>query len=252
VASDRLRAAFDELRDATLAALGRPATPGDDEPPPPKPAGGVDLSQWKLTIPETKDGKVVEIRPPALATYSSRYFENLGNGLGYRFRCWHGGDTTQNSKNPRSELRERYNNDPEGYWTAGKGRHTMEFTGQVNRLTKVKPHLVIGQVHDDEDDVCVWRVEADKLWLTKGDDPHGFLVDGNFQLGKPYTCRYEIRDGVYAFLYNGTRLDYTLKSTAKSYFKVGDYLQSNPKTAPSESTDEYAEVILRSVTVTHG
>ena len=128
----------------------------------------------------------------------------------------------------------------------------MEFTGQVNRLTKVKPHLVIGQVHDDADDVVVWRVEGAKLWLTRGDDPHGFLVDSAFQLGKPYTCRYEIVDGNYNFYYNGHHIsDYTLRSTAKSYFKVGNYQQSNPKTAPAQTTDEYAEVIVRSVTVTH-
>ena len=236
--------AFDQLRDELLAALAGTA-------PDPKPApDGVDLARWKLTIPETKDGKVVEIRPPALATYSSKYFEKLPDGS-LRFRVWHGGGTTANSSNPRSELRERYNDDPEGYWVAGKGRHSMEFTGQVNRLTKVKPHLVIGQVHDDADDVVVWRVEADKLWLTKGDDPHGYLVDPAFQLGKPYTCRYDIVDGTYSFTYNGQRVPYTLRSTAKSYFKVGAYAQTNPKTAPTESTDEYAEVILRSVTVTH-
>lgn len=232
-------------------AVDVPSGPGA-EPPPPVPDGGssVDLGGWKLTIPETSGGKVVEIRPPALATYSSRYFERLPDGS-LRFRVWHGGATTSGSSNPRSELRERYNDDPEGYWPAGRGRHGMEWSGQVNRLTKVKPHLVIGQVHDDKDDVVVWRVEGDRLWLTNGDDPHGFLVDAAFTLGKPYTCRYEIVDGDYSFFYNGARLDYPLRSTARSYFKLGAYLQSNPKSAPGESTDEYAEVVLHSVIVAH-
>jgi hypothetical protein len=165
---------------------------------------------------------------------------------------WHGGDTTSGSSNPRSELRERVADDPEGYWPT-RGRHAMEWSGQVNRLTRVKPHVVIGQVHDDQDDVCVWRVEGSQLWLTRGDEPHGFLVDGAFQLGKPYTCRYDIADGVYSFTYNGRLLPYTLKSSAKSYFKVGNYLQSNPsaKSAPTESTDEYSEVIVSGVKVEH-
>ena len=239
-AASIVRAAADEV-----AALASPPLP-----PPPPASGGVDLSRWKLTIPETKDGKVVEIRPPALATYSSKYFDRLPDGS-LRFRCWHGGGTTSGSSNPRSELRERVGDDPEGYWAAGKGRHVMEFSGQVNRLTKVKPHVVLGQVHDEDDDVCVWRVEADKLWLTRGDDPHGYLVDSAFQLGKPYTCRYEINAGNYAFFYNGQKVPYTLRATAKSYFRAGNYLQSNPKTAPSESTTEYSEVILTAVRVEH-
>lgn len=237
------------MRDAvadTVAALGH-----STESPAPVPSPtGIDLSRWKLTLPVVVDGKVQEIRPPALGIYSDKYFTKLPDGS-YRFRVWHGGGTTSGSSNPRSELRERVGDDPEGYWQAGKGRHVMEFSGQVSRLTKVKPHVVVGQVHSDADDVCVWRVEGDKLWLTKGDDPHGYLVDGAFQIGKPYTCRYEIIDGAYAFFYNGVRLPYTLKSSAKSYFKVGNYLQSHPKTAPTESTDEYAEVVLTSVKVEH-
>lgn len=246
---DAVAAALRAAVEDTVAALGHtdPATP---PPPAPPPASGIDLTRWKLTLPVVVGGKVQEIRPPALSVYQDKYFTRLPGG-GYRFRCWHGGGTTSGSSNPRSELREKVGDDPEGYWQPGKGRHVMEFSGQVNRLTKVKPHVVIGQVHDKGDDVCVWRVEADKLWLTKGNEPHGFLVDGAFQLGKPYTCRYEIVDGAYSFTYNGQKVNYALKSTAPSYFKVGNYLQSNPEKAPGESTDEYAEVLLSSVRVEH-
>ena len=237
------------LRSEPSDPVDLPPTTPTPTPAPPPSAGGVDLSRWKLTLPVVVAGKVQEILPPALSIYQDKYFARVDGG--WRFRVWHGGGTTSGSSNPRSELRERVGDDPEGYWQARKGRHVMEWSGQVNRLTKVKPHVVIAQVHSDVDDVCVWRVEADKLWLTDGDDPHGFLVDAAFQLGKHYTCRYEIVNGDYQFFYNGVRLDYPLRSTAKSYFKCGLYLQSNPKTAPSESIDEYAEVLLASVRVEH-
>ena len=168
------------------------------------------------------------------------------------FRAYHGGGTTTNSSNPRSELRERYNNDPEGYWDASKGTHEMEVVGQVNRLTKVKPHVVIAQIHDSADDTVVWRVEGNKLWLTDGDNTHGFLVDGDFSLGKKYTLKYRVSNGgTYEFWYNGQKVNYTKKFPAASYFKAGNYLQSNPKSAPSESTSEYAEVVIYKVTVKH-
>jgi len=226
-------------------------------PPPPPPSTSVkypaDISgpDWKVTIPVVSGGKVVEIKPPDYLTYSDKYFFLNPEKTGIVFRVWHGGGTTSGSSNPRSELRERFGDDPEGYWNAGSGTHTMEVVGQVNRLTKVKPHVVIGQVHDDADDVSVWRVEGNQLWLTKGDTTHGFLVDGNFQLGKRYTIKYVITNGKYEYYYNGSKVNFTLSNSNKSYFKAGNYLQSNPESAPSESTSEYSEVVIYSVKVTH-
>jgi hypothetical protein len=206
---------------------------------------------WKVTLPITKDGKVVEIKPPAIATYSDQYMKLNAAKNGVVFTVFHGGGTTSNSSNPRSELRERYDNDPEGYWSAGSGTHTMEVVTQVNRLTKVKPHVVIAQVHDGGDDVVVWRVEGTKLWLTDGNTTRAFLVDDNFKLGTKVRLKYEIKSGQFSFYYNGTKLSHTDRHTGQAYFKVGNYLQSNPSSAPGESTSEYSEVELTSVKVSH-
>jgi hypothetical protein len=57
---------------------------------------------------------------------------------------------------------------------------------------------------------------------------------------------------VVSFLYNGKVVPYTVSSTSTSnYFKAGAYLQSNPTSAPGESTEEYAEVVIYSAVVTH-
>lgn len=222
--------------------------------PNPAPTYPADISgpNWKVTLPLVSSGKVVEIKPPDFLTYSNDKFFKLNSAKdGIIFTVFHGGGTTSGSSNPRSELRERYNNDPEGYWNAGTGTHTMEVVGQVNRLTKVKPHVVIAQVHDDQDDVSVWRVEGNQLWLTKGDTSHGHLVDSNFQLSKKYTLKYVITNGKYEYYYNDTKVDFTLSNSNKSYFKAGNYLQSNPSSAPGESTSEYSEVVIYSVKVEH-
>lgn len=205
---------------------------------------------WKLTLPING---AQEIEQPALATYTSKYCELTADGSGVVFRAWHGGDTTSGSKNPRSELREMSDDGKdEASWSSTKGNHTMTVSGQVNRLTKVKPQTVIAQIHDDSDDISVWRVEADKLWLTKGDTTHGYLVDPNFTLGKPYTLRYAVSGGVISYTYNGAVVPFTLKVKGSGwYFKTGVYLQSNPSTAPTESTSEYTEAVVRSVVVTH-
>lgn len=233
----------------TVAALGpKPAAPAPAAP-------GVDLARWKLTIPELgADGKIREIKPPALATYSSRYFERLPDGA-LRFRCWHGGATTKRSSNPRSELRERVGDDPEGYWPLRSGRHVLEVVGQINRNTKVKPHVVASQIHaksEKYDDVTVWRIEGPKLWITRGNTTHGHLVDDALPYGKPYTLRTEVADGKIRFAYNGRTVPFELDAPDDdAYFKAGLYLNSNPETAPGESTEEYAEVVVYNAKVSH-
>jgi Alginate lyase len=233
---------------------GEPAQPGS----PPSGSGTAKYPAdicgplWKVTIPTSTNGKVDEVKPPAFATYSSKFFELTPAKDGIVFRVWHGGDTTQSSKNPRSELRERWDNDPEGYWNAASGRHTLTIEGQVNRLTKVKPHVVLGQYHNEADDVWVWRLEGDKLYITNYNETHAFLVDGNYRLGTRYKLEAVMQDGVTTFRYNGQPVAYTAKATKSTgYFKAGNYLQSNPSTAPSESTSEYAEVVLYAVAVSH-
>ena len=215
-----------------------------------QPTGGLDLTNWYLTLPTGKPGSPDTVKQPKLATYSSKFFEAVPEGR--VCRVWHGGVTTSGSANPRSELRECNPDGSLAKWSTTKGRHQMVVEGQVNRLTKVKPHVVLLQIHGAEDDVTVFRLEGSKLWITKGDEPHGHLLDDQFTLGKPYRIGFDVRDGVISYSYNGAQVPFTLKvKDSGSYFKTGAYLQSNPKTAPDESTSEYAEVLLRSVRVTH-
>lgn len=229
---------------------------GGDQPGPPVlyPADVLNLRPWKLTLPVAKDGQVVEVRQPELAAYiNDRYFGLTDDKTGVRFCVWHGGATTSGSANPRSELREMTaDGSDEASWSFKSGHHTMEIVGQVNRLTKVRPYVVLGQIHTASDDLTVLRLEASKLYITKGDDPHAYLVDDHFQLGTPYKFKFDVSGGKCSYWYNGDKLPYTLSSSSsKNYWKAGAYLQSNPTSAPTESTDEYTEVVITRLTVTH-
>jgi hypothetical protein len=208
-----------------------------------------------LTVPvkDPVDGWAMEIEQPTLATYDSKYFLLTDDHTGAVFRVWHGGATTSGSKNPRSELREQtLDGKAHAAWASKVGRHRMVVKIRVNRLTKVRPHVVIGQIHDAADDVSVFRVEGSNLWITAGDSPHGYLLDGSFALGRDYEIGFDVSGGVISYLYNGKVVPYTLTADfSGAYFKTGAYLQSNPTSAPGESTDEFAEVVIYSVAVTH-
>lgn len=247
---DRMETKLDQLLARGTGSTPVPTGPTPVPDPVPHPLYPADVfgKGWKLTLPING---AQEIKQPALATYTSQYCELNGVRNGVVFRAWHGGDTTSGSKNPRSELRETVGGDTEGYWPIEKGTHELHILGAVNRLTKVKPHVVVGQVHDEGDDVVVWRLEGPKLWLTDGDNTHAFLVDGNYALGSLYDLKLTITGGLATFAYNGTQLSYSKKIKGKAYFKTGLYLQSNPSTAPGESTSEYSEVVLYSATATH-
>lgn len=246
---DRMEAKLDQL-------LARPSGGGTTPPvePPTVPSvrypADVFGTGWKLTLPING---AQEVKQPALATYTSKYCElnTVGEVV---FRAWHGGDTTSGSKNPRSELREMKSVGAEqAAWSSTSGRHRMVVEGKVTRLTKVKPEVVVAQIHDAEDDVTVFRLEGSKLWITAGDTTHGYLVDANLALGQDYTVGFDVTGGMVSFTYNGAPVPFKLKPAKTNgwYFKTGNYLQSNLTTAPSESTAEYAEVVLRSVSVTH-
>jgi hypothetical protein len=215
----------------------------------------LDLGRWKLTLPVKGEGdKVKEISVPGLKTFKDdKFFFVNAEKNGVVFRTFHGGFTTPGSKNPRTELREMAGNGIEkAAWKGGSGTHTMSLTGQVNRLTRVKPHLVIAQIHGEDDDMTVFRVEGRKLWITDGDTAHGHLVTDAFHLGTRYSLKIEVSGGKTSYWYNGDKVDFTLPNDdSGNYFKAGSYLQSNPESASGEARDEFAEAVIFELKVSH-
>jgi hypothetical protein len=230
-----------------------------------------DFSRWKITLPI--DG-AQEYFNPFLYTYSiDPWFKLVEDKDGYavQFRANHGAASTRGSKNPRSEFREMFQNyaerdsDSAAAWNNTDGKtHTMWIKQKVTHLTSVKPEVVIGQIHDDGDDVVVFRMEGHErgtvgvvnthanLWLTNGDDTHAYLVDGNYEIGKLFTVKVISHDRVTKFEYNEQPVPYVhIGEISGCFFKVGTYTQSNDTTAPTESLEAYAEIYVYDCKVTH-
>ncbi|MEI6894196.1 MAG: polysaccharide lyase family 7 protein [Colwellia sp.] len=252
-----------------------------DKTPPTKimryPSQVIDLSWWKLTLPIDVD----EVYTPELYSFTSdEWFKLVEDEDGYaiQFRANHGGSTTSGSSNPRSEFREltqnyHYQNSKSAAsWDNSVGRHEMWIKQKVTHLTSVKPHVVVGQIHDSGDDVVVFRLEGHqgdnddwnnggtpgvldthgKLWLTDGNTTHGYLVDDNYELGTVFEVKFIAENGKVSFEYNGELLPYTHdESFSGAYFKMGNYTQSHSGTAENETDDAYAETYIYDYYIIH-
>tara|TARA_B110000438_G_scaffold119415_1_gene116497 strand:+ start:1772 stop:4060 length:2289 start_codon:yes stop_codon:yes gene_type:complete len=235
------------------------------------PSQVLDLSWWKITLPINN---AMEIHTPELLRYINDPWIKLvqdEDGYAVQFRANHGGSSTGGSSNPRSELREMtqnyhlQNSQSRAAWTNTDTKdHTMWIKQKVTHLTRVKPHVVVGQIHDGGDDVTVFRVEGAyvaegnpppthaQLWITRGNSTHGYLVDGNYELGTVFEVKFIAHDGVIEYEYNGELLDYVhTESVSGCYFKLGNYTQSHNGTAPTESDTAYAETYVYDYEITH-
>lgn len=213
---------------------------------------------WKVTVPYDgpDDGTGAdEIKQPELATYSSDSCRLAADAKSVLFTVYHGSPTTSGSKNPRSELREMANQGLNlSKWDGRFGEHRMAVDLAVLALTKVKPHTVLGQIHNGTSDITTLRAEGVKdsagnltnrvkLYVTEGNDSHAFLI-GEVLRGQRFTFAFDIADGEISFEFNGERLDFTVPAAEDCFFKVGAYLQSNPESAPTESRTAFTQVAL--------
>ena len=225
------------------------------------PADVLNLTNWKITLPIAGSSSTspLEILQPQLATYTIDPWFHLNTAKdGVVFHVNHGGVSTSNSSNPRSELREMANGGKDqASWSSTSGTNTMTIKQKVTHLTDVKPQVVVGQIHNSSDDITVFRMEGNggssaSLYITDGNTTHAYKITDSYTLGTVFTVKFEVAGGTIKYYYNDQLLPYSQnKSGSGWYFKAGNYLQSNPSTAPSESTSAYSEVEIDDLQVTH-
>lgn len=233
-------------RPTVTAAPTQPPSGGNAQ----YPAQVLNLTNWKITLPLSG---APETKQPALATFKHDTFFRVNAGGGVLFRAPVNGGTTGGSSYARSELREMANNGTSNAsWSTSSGKHSLYIDQMVTKLPNTKPHVVVGQIHDGGDDVTVFRVEGSQLWITNGDSTHGHLVDGNFQLNKRFTVKFEVQNNVTRYYYNGNLLAYSLnQSYSGAYFKAGAYTQANCGNSSPCSADNYGEVIIYDLQLSH-
>ena len=221
------------------------------------PAEILNLKDWKLNVPEgiITPMRSDEYKQPLLDSYSNEsWFHSNAAGDAVVFKAHAGGTTTKGSGYPRSELREMTaNGTKNASWASSEGIHTLFVDLKVTHLPVVKPHIVIGQIHDAEDDVIVFRLEKNKLFV-KLDDIDGPVLDDNYKLGNRINLMFKVQNNETECYYNG-KLKYTYKKAfVNSYFKAGAYVQSScqgKKKVEGESCDAYGEVEIFNVWVKH-
>lgn len=219
-----------------------------------RPADVIDLKNWKETLPVGDVESPVEIRQPGLATYSlDPYFTVSPGGDGIRFRAPTDGVTTIGSGFPRSELREMTNNGAApASWSTVSGKHSMTISEAITAVPETKKHVVAGQIHDSLDDVVVIRLEHPRLFVDVN-GTKGPVLDPNYTLGKRFNVRFEAGGGKIKIYYNDSASpQFTMtKSVGGCYFKAGVYTQSNCSTEEVCGSDNYGEVVIYSLAVTH-
>lgn len=222
------------------------------------PSAVINLTDWKLNIPIAgSNGFSKEIVQPELNGYADDYFHVNTAGDAVVFRAHANGVTTKGSSYPRSELREMQNNGKDkASWSiaSGGGTHTMEITQAVTHLPTQKPHVVVGQIHDADDDVIVFRLEKKKLFIDHNGTA-GPVLTSNYQLGTKFTVKFVAGGGAVRCYYNGVYVESYPSTATGCYFKAGMYTQSKTtEKGGREDKDDanaYGEVEVFNVMVSH-
>lgn len=231
--------------------------------------------QWKITYPDGSEEK-------NLYQKSNEYFLVNGNkdAIVFKVPIRSNNGSTANSSYIRSELRERTaDGNADIYWTTS-GKHVVYVKQAITHLPIVKKHLVATQIHGDKsagiDDAMVLRLESSHLFLSfnGGKLRSNVTIKTNYTLGKVHEVIFEVINGKHYCYYSedgnlqsaylsGNASQYLVKdgsnsyvmnkSYDQSYFKVGNYTQSNPDKEGSytNNVNNYGEVLVYDFWVLH-
>jgi poly(beta-D-mannuronate) lyase len=220
------------------------------------PSAILDLSYWEETLPISEvndEDNPMDIYQPELENYKHDeyfYVDSSENAVVFKAHC--GGVTTSGSDYPRSELREMNpgysGSDSKASWSTSSGTHTLYIKQAITHLPDYKQHLVAGQIHDDDDDVIVFRLEENKLFIDENGD-EGPTLTSDYQLGDIFTVKFIAENGGVKCYYNNEYIyTYTVNASA-CYFKAGCYTQSN--LSKGDISSAYGEVKIYELWVSH-
>lgn len=192
-------------------------------PPPSTPVDQItekiDLSRWKLTLPDGKEVKVLKESVPPYFIISDEGILMKAKPIG----------TTPNSKYSRCELRELNVDKSLASWTVNDQR-AMNFNFKAVQKPEKRPKMVVGQIHDTEDDVIMLVIDFQKriYEVTHNSIHYGNIVD-SFEMDTWYNVTISVKDGKIKVECGEKKLEITPSRTKGYYFKVGNYLQSTFK-----------------------
>jgi hypothetical protein len=205
------------------------------EPLGPAPSGPIDLTGWKLSIPEKNaKGDAAAIEP---ATTKAPWLTPAPHGA-LIFWAPTTGATTRNSEHPRTELQSLTN------FQAGTARHTLSASRTLLQLPRDGRGIILGQIHGAADirsvPYVMLRIQNDRLRVVvkqvqSGNDLIEYpLLEG---IGVNTHIDYTITDlgngtMVFSATSNGTTRQAKAPVPAAFHgatvrFQAGDYQQAN-------------------------
>lgn len=231
--------------------------------------------QWKITYPDGVEDKT-------LFEETNEYFyvNDTKDGIVFRSPIRSDNGSTPNSNYIRSELRERKEDGSSDiYWTT-TGTHVVYSKQAITHLPIVKDELVATQIHgnkaDGIDDAMVLRLEGSHLFLSfnGGKLRSDLTVKTDYSLGSVHEVIFEVINGKHYVYYSedgnlasayasGSASSYLVKDGSnsyvmdldydQSYFKIGNYTQSNPDKEGGYTDDpnNYGEVVVYDFWVQH-
>ncbi|MFH8533831.1 chondroitinase-B domain-containing protein [Streptomyces tendae] len=216
------------------------------------PADVLDLKNWYIGLPVGEKESPTNVYQPELDTYANDpWFTTDDDCTAVRFRAPVNGVTTSGSKYPRSELREMTDSgESKASWSSTSGTHTMVIDQAITDVPEETPNVVAGQIHDDSDDVSVFRLEGSKLYVTD-EDEKAHLVTEDYELGTRFQAKFVVSDGKIKAYYNGQLQTTLSKEFSGAYFKAGAYTQANCDKSDPCSEDNYGQVKIYGLSVTH-
>lgn len=231
----------------------------------------LNLNKWKLNAFQGDLNNLEYVdRIQNLPTYSNEnwFFSSAENWV--TFKCYAGFPTSNNSGNPRTELRELEDDgQTNSYWDGNIGYHSMEWEFRVDQLPS-SGKLCFGQIHgpsDTYDDVIRVQFQGNKNqgegevrlkvmgWVTEENgDKEGDFLDGDWQLDQVYRLQlifenenlilYEIKEEKKIEIYR-----FEGCNSSKNYFKAGLYMQSMQN--KTFDLKDYGQVSMSYLSVTH-
>ena len=185
------------------------------------------------------------------------------------FKCYRGLGGSENSSNPRVELRELDGSGDEIYWS-NEGTNRMEWTVRVDQLSNNVDYscgvTCVGQIHgpgSSVDDIIRVQFYGDagqssgnvtlKIsgYIAENVLGGSVFIDNGYQLDTEYTMILEYNSDDYVTLYvDGNEVFSEKMDTDQddNYFKVGNYVQSSQGATYDGS---YCLVAIKNLTVTH-
>lgn len=204
---------------------------------------------WMLTLPIGKIENPTDIMYPRILNFTNSNFRVINQTIVLSTPV--SGVSTENSKFPRTELREMADFNNRAFWNTSYGSHIMHFTGSVTILPIIVPRIVIGQVYCGNDDLVQIRslIRNKKTIIDVVYNQTVISVlDQEYVLRKRFNVSIFVGSNDISVIYNNntTAIAKLPNSFEGCYFKVGSYPQYY-----NASSSERSEMRLSILNVTH-